>query len=156
TIIAVTGFAMFETLQAARDGERLIALRLPRTTEKSTATVVMLPGKTDRRKDLVGVYRQVRDQQLDGLTKPRRARWTKPITAQFEPGKDAGGPFVVDTFPLPYENPWNALFFVTGVDFLPDGRVAICTAHGDVWTAKESGGTITWKRFATGLYQPLG
>ena len=84
------------------------------------------------------------------------ARWTKPITTQLEPGKDTAGPFVVDTFPLPYENPWNALFFVTGVDFLPDGRIAICTAHGDVWTAKETGGTITWKRFASGLYQPLG
>src|SRR5262249_14607448 len=85
-----------------------------------------------------------------------KPNWTKPITTQLEPGKDTGGPFVIDTFPLPYENPWNALFFVTGVDFLPDGRIAICTAHGDVWTAKESGGTITWKRFATGLYQPLG
>jgi hypothetical protein len=93
---------------------------------------------------------------LSKLTDPGRARWTKPITTHLEPGKDTGGQFVVDTFPLPYENPWNALFFVTGVDFLPDGRIAICTAHGDVWTCKQSGTMLTWKRFATGLYQPLG
>jgi hypothetical protein len=85
-----------------------------------------------------------------------RARWTKPVTTKLEPGKDAGGPFVLDTLPLPYENPWKALFYVAGVDFLPDGRVAICTAHGDVWTCKEEGATLNWKRFATGLYQPLG
>lgn len=90
------------------------------------------------------------------LTKPGPPRWTKPITTRLEPGKDSGGPFVVDTFPLPYANPYNALFFVTGVDFLPDGRIAICTAHGDVWTAKEKLGVIEWHRFATGLYQPLG
>jgi hypothetical protein len=84
------------------------------------------------------------------------ARWAKPVTTQLESGQDTGGPFVLDTFQLPYENPWNALFFVTGVDFLPDGRIAICTAHGDVWLAKEAGDKVQWKRFATGLYQPLG
>ena len=58
---------------------------------------------------------------------------------------------------LPYDNPWNALFFVTGVDFLPDGRIAICTAHGDVWTREgQRRTTLEWHRFATGLYQPLG
>ncbi|HEX3149922.1 MAG TPA: ThuA domain-containing protein, partial [Gemmataceae bacterium] len=88
--------------------------------------------------------------------KPGPARWNKPITTQLDPGKDTGGPFVVDTLPLPYDNPYNALFFVTGVDFLPDGRIAICTAHGDVWTCKQTGNTLNWKRFATGLYQPLG
>jgi hypothetical protein len=97
--------------------------------------------------------------ELDVRDLPPRigsARWTKPLTTQVESRQDTGGPFVVDTFPLPYENHWNALFFVTGVDFLPDGRIAICTAHGDVWTCKQAGTTLTWRRFATGLYQPLG
>src|SRR5215218_7637798 len=70
------------------------------------------------------------------------SRWTKPVTTRVEPGKDTGGPFVLDTLTLPYENPWNALFYVAGVDFLPDGRVAICTAHGDVWTCKQAGNTL--------------
>jgi type 1 glutamine amidotransferase len=156
TIISVAGFAMLTTVDAANDGDRMIALRLPRTEGHATATVVMLPGKTDRRRELGAVFRKVRAELMGPLAKPGPARWTKPITTQLERGKDTGSPFVVDTLPLPYENPWNALFFVTGVDFLPDGRIAICTAHGDVWTAREAGDKVQWQRFATGLYQPLG
>src|SRR5262249_29810033 len=65
---------------------------------------------------------------------------------------------VVDTLTVPYENPHNALFFCTGLDFLPDGRLALCTCHGDVWLVKsdEKLERITWQRFATGLYHPLG
>jgi hypothetical protein len=79
-----------------------------------------------------------------------------PIGTKLEAGKDTGGPFVVDTFPLPYQNPFQALFYVTGVDFLPRGLVAISTAHGDVWLMHEKDGDLQWKRYASGLYQPLG
>jgi len=71
----------------------------------------------------------------------------------------SGGPYVIDTVTLPFENPWNALFFTAGHDFFSNGVAAVCTAHGDVWTVsgvdrdlKE----LKWQRFATGLFQPLG
>ena len=84
-------------------------------------------------------------------------RWTKPITTTLELGTEKG-PFAVDTLTLPYDNPYKALFFVTGLDFMPNGDIAICTAHGDVWLARvdEKERKIHWKRYATGLYQPLG
>ncbi len=95
--------------------------------------------------------------ELKDLVKPGPARWGKPIVTKLERG-DEKGPFAVDTLTIPYENPSKALFFCTGVDILPDGRVAVCTAHGDVWTAKidEKASTVSWQRFATGLYHPLG
>ena len=71
----------------------------------------------------------------------------------------AEGTFALDTLTIPYDNPAKALFFVTGVDFLPNGDVAVCTAHGDVWTVSGVDAKLdklTWRRFATGLYQPLG
>ncbi len=86
-------------------------------------------------------------------------RWKAVIMTQLEFGKAGEGPLTIDTFNLPYQNPYNALFFVTGVDFMPDGAVAICTAHGDVWLAAgdfTKPGPIKWTRYATGLYQPLG
>ncbi len=95
---------------------------------------------------------------LRAWTKPGPARWTKPIVTRGEVGK-SDGPFAVDTLTVPYDNPHKALFFVSGVDFLPTGEVVICTAHGDVWLVKgvdEKLEKLTWKRFATGLYQPLG
>jgi type 1 glutamine amidotransferase len=69
------------------------------------------------------------------------------------------GPYVVDTIPLPFENPWKALMFPGGHDFFANGDAALCTVHGDVWRISGLDATlqnIAWERVATGLYQPLG
>ncbi|HEY2786786.1 MAG TPA: DUF6797 domain-containing protein, partial [Fimbriiglobus sp.] len=89
------------------------------------------------------------------FTKPGPRRWGEPIITKFVKG-DETGPFAIDTYTIPYDNRFKALFFCTGLDFLPDGRLAVCTCHGDVWLVKQSGDTCSWQRFATGLYQPLG
>ena len=68
-------------------------------------------------------------------------RWTKPILTRGEIAAD-NAPYVVDTLTLPYENPYKALFFCTGVDFLPDGDIALCTVHGDVWMVKGAGAKL--------------
>jgi hypothetical protein len=86
-----------------------------------------------------------------------KARWGEPLVTKLERG-NTDGPFAVDTLTIPYKNRFGALFFCTGLDFLSDGRVAVCTCHGDVWlvTVDESAQTCSWRRFATGLYHPLG
>jgi hypothetical protein len=96
-----------------------------------------------------------RADDLPALLKPGPRRWGEPIVTKFVKG-DESGPFAIDTFTIPYDNKFKALFFCTGLDFLPDGRIAVCTCHGDVWLVKQSGDTCSWQRFATGLYQPLG
>jgi len=68
-------------------------------------------------------------------------------------------PYVVDTVKLPDPNRWSAPMFISGFDFFPDGRAAICTFHGDVFIVSGLEGelrTVTWRRFASGLYHPLG
>ena len=68
-------------------------------------------------------------------------------------------PYVVDRIDPPRDNPFKALFFISGLDFFANGEAAICTAHGDVWIVRgldESLEHVTWQRYATGLYQPLG
>jgi cytochrome c peroxidase len=60
---------------------------------------------------------------------------------------------------LPFENPYKALFFVGGHDFFSNGDIAFCTVHGDVWRVSgvdDKLERLVWKRFATGLFQPLG
>ena len=69
------------------------------------------------------------------------------------------GPFAVDTLTLPYDNPYQALLFASGVDFTADGAGHVCTIHGDVWrvTGIDDGlQALRWKRVASGLFQPLG
>ncbi|MBX9626012.1 MAG: hypothetical protein K2X82_19600 [Gemmataceae bacterium] len=91
------------------------------------------------------------------LTRPGPKRWGEPIVTKLERGT-GDGPFAVDTLTIPTQNRFNALFFCTGLDFLPDGRVAVSTCHGDVWlvAVDETAGTCSWQRYATGLYHPLG
>ncbi len=70
-----------------------------------------------------------------------------------------GNPYAVDTINLPFDNPWHALFFVTDHDFCADGSAFLCTMQGDVWHVHGIDGDlkdVRWRRFATGLHQPLG
>jgi hypothetical protein len=85
-------------------------------------------------------------------------RADKPLKTQGQRGSDADF-LAVDTLTMPYENPDNALLFGSGVDVGPDGAVYVCTIHGDVWKVTGVDADLrelTWRRFATGLYQPLG
>lgn len=90
--------------------------------------------------------------------------WEEPIETAVRFG-DAQNGYALDTFDLPFDNPYKALLFTSGHDFLNEDSVAICTVHGDVWIAtglsaspndQQPRPIATWKRFATGLYQPLG
>jgi hypothetical protein len=96
-------------------------------------------------------------EDLTQLSKPGPARWRSVFTTGEV--STASDPYVVDTISVPYNNMDNALMFLTGVDFLDNGDAAVCTVHGDVWTVSGIDNQLqklTWHRYATGLYQPLG
>lgn len=56
--------------------------------------------------------------------------------------------------------PEGILLEVGGVATLPDGRIALCTRRGDVWTIEnpymENGSSPQFKLFASGLHEALG
>ncbi len=86
-----------------------------------------------------------------------RSQWDQRILTAGQLG--SGKPYAVDTISLPIENPWNSLLYCGGHDFLSDGSVMICTMQGDVWHGTgidEDLEKIVWKRYASGLHQPLG
>lgn len=94
---------------------------------------------------------------LASLTKGGPPRWSEPVKTVVKSAPKSNAPYVVDTLAEPVPNPWNAQTFFGGFDFLPDGRAAICAFHGDVWIVSGiQENQLTWKRFATGLFQPLG
>ncbi len=98
-------------------------------------------------------------QPLAQLTKGGPAQWPEVITTKGSLGEETSWPYVVDTIEPPFRNPWNALLFFGGHDFLPDGSAMICTMQGDVWHVDGldgSLGQVRWRRFASGLHQALG
>ena len=96
----------------------------------------------------------------NGKSAPHRpARWPEVIETSGKLGTTDGA-YAVDSIPLPDENPWKAWMRPGGFDFFADGdRCAVCTWSGDVWIASGLRGDLSrikWRRFAAGLFQPLG
>ena len=92
------------------------------------------------------------------LTKGGAARYPEPVVTQGTLGK-AGGPYELDTLTAPDENPWKSWLRFGGLDFFPDGRAALCTWSGDVWVVSGIDASLeklSWRRIATGLFQPCG
>jgi hypothetical protein len=98
-------------------------------------------------------------QPLSALTKGGPPKWEQPITTIGKLG-DMPGPYVVDTLTLPEKNPWRSWIRCSGFDFFKDGKsAALCSVTGDVWIVSgidDGLKALKWRRFATGLFQPLG
>ncbi len=98
---------------------------------------------------------------LRPLIAPKPGRWGEALVTQGRLGTSGGdGPYVVDTITLPDSTPSNSWLRFGGFDFFSDAtRAAICSVSGDVWIVgglDEKLDHLTWKRFASGLFQPLG
>ncbi len=143
SLTVVSGGAGIET-----DGKGRTRLKIPKH-DKPVLLKLSLGGES------VGMKPPVDPEQF---TKGGPARWTAPVTTQGTLGTEPGA-HVVDTLTLPVANPWNSWMRISALDFFDDGRCAVSTLSGDVWVVSgiDAGlQKLTWKRFATGLYEPLG
>jgi cytochrome c2 len=71
----------------------------------------------------------------------------------------ASNAYVVDNIALPLDNPWKRNVRLADLAFFSDGRAAAVTFDGDVWVVSGLAGElreVTWRRFASGLHEPLG
>ncbi len=98
--------------------------------------------------------------ELEPLTRGGEAQWRQTVETVTVPGGEGGG-FVADEFPLPKGDPFQSWFRPGGFDFSPDGRSAVVAMwNGDVWRVEglmaAGAGRLTWRRIASGLFQPLG
>lgn len=98
---------------------------------------------------------------LGALTGGGPPNWTETVTTESRVLGRRGGPFELEAITTPLDNPYRSWMRLGGFDFLDGGRRAVvATWMGDVWVVDGLGGEeigpVTWKRFATGLYEPLG
>jgi putative heme-binding domain-containing protein len=92
------------------------------------------------------------------LTRGGPAQWPQVLETSGRLATEQGA-YVIDTIEPPTKNPWNALFFFGGHDFLADGSAMLCTMHGDVWHVTGLDADlqrVRWKRFAAGLHHLQG
>ena len=99
--------------------------------------------------------------ELAAMDDSPRTRWRATARSQVRRG-DEDGAWTVDEFTLPDtdRNPYQSWMRLGAFDFFADGkRAAVSTWNGDVWIVSgvdQQQGTLSWRRFAAGLYQPLG
>lgn len=142
----------------AAESDSRIVLSIPPLAEPATFGISIVPIASQNDSTADNVRFPLED--LPALCKGGPSLWNPPITTQgrLAPASSKK-PYVVDTLTLPDDNPWHSWMRPTGLDFLPDGRCAVCTLGGDVWIVSgidKELAHLTWKRFATGLYEPLG
>lgn len=101
----------------------------------------------------------VRDVAVAPLPRqPAALRWGEPIVTKGALG-DADGALAVDTITIPLDNRFGSRMRTGGFDFFSDGRAAVSTWNGDVWIVSGIDADLDelqWRRFATGLFDPLG
>jgi glucose/arabinose dehydrogenase len=127
---------------AANQPFRLDIAALGKTNEAPNDALALPPVPTDLRE----------------LTHGSAPLWPQPVVTQGVRAKDDAA-YVVDHLTEPERNPWKADMLFGGFDFFDDGRAAICTAQGEVWVVSGIDDTLqklSWRRFASGLFQPLG
>lgn len=98
-------------------------------------------------------------EDLRPLTVGGPSQWQETLTTESIAGDDSGA-FAVDELSRPTKNPWKSRLRMSGLDFFPDGdSLVACCCDGDVWIVRgisQPGGSLTWKRIASGLFHPLG
>lgn len=135
----------------ARNGR--VIIKLPPLTKPLSFTLRTLAAP-----DGVKYNEAANPHDLKKYIKGGPSLWNQTLETHGEKGHE-GGAYAVDTLPAPIENPWHSWLRFSGLDFFPDGRAALCTLSGDVWIVSGIDGdmnTLKWKRFATGLHEPMG
>jgi putative heme-binding domain-containing protein len=98
-------------------------------------------------------------QDLTQFTKGGPPRWPDLLKTAAIIG-NSDGPYAVDVLTHPLNNPWLCQIRPTGFDFYPNADLAaVSTWDGDVWLVSgmaDPKNGLTWKRIASGLFQPLG
>ncbi|MCS1410475.1 MAG: hypothetical protein M2R45_03669 [Verrucomicrobia subdivision 3 bacterium] len=115
-----------------------------------------LRNHTSNLKKHIKTFFQVAD--LKSLTNKTAILWPDTPQTPIRKGDDRDA-LAVDTLTVPQNNPWKSWIRFGGIDFLNTDQAILGSVSGDVFLVSglaPGSTTLTWKRFATGLYQPLG
>jgi hypothetical protein len=147
------------TIQVSVTREPL-TMRIPETRLGHGASPMVGSGTTVIPLNVLDLPRETPSPLTDlgSLCKGGGILWPHVISAAGKRGDDSG-PFAVDTVTIPEKNPWNSWMRLTALDFFSDGRAAVSSWNGDVWIVSGLDNelkNVKWKRFASGLFDPLG
>ena len=152
-----TRFAAFAPRGALLTGNAgRIEMTIPSSDQSTFVRVVTWTAAAGMLEAEQPIDQTTRD--ISGMTRGGARREPQTVTTEARLG-EGKGPFVVDTFTLPSDNPWHSWLRFAAFDFVDADTAALCTWNGDVWLCDgitAHPGKLTWSRFCTGLHDPLG
>ncbi len=133
-----------------------LVLTIPSSDEAMHLNVAMAATKSGR--DTVS---EPTDRCLDLSERVQGgpSRWASDHSMKGKPAVSRFQGYALDSVPVPLTNDYNSWMRTASLAFFEDGRLAVATLAGDVWIVNgidEGLENVTWKRFAAGLYEPLG
>lgn len=144
-------------LRSGEDGR--IELEIPPGSRPKLVRVLLFeePAGTTGKPSLPAAAGDLPDPA--SLTGGGSVQWNETITLAGEKGEEDFA-YTVDRLPVPFDNPWNSWMRISGLDFFEEGdSAAVSTWNGDVWIVSgidHDLESVTWRRFATGLFYPMG
>jgi hypothetical protein len=157
-VIAISDAPAGSKLQTTSDGQ--CVLSLPALNAPANFKVFIAGGGSAAKDAVIAIAEgAAKAIDLTSLTKGGPSKWGAPVETVGKLGGDAE-PYVVDSLTIPYDNPAKSWMRTAAFDFFKNGTsAAITTWSGDVWIVSgidDKLDHLSWKRFATGLHQPLG
>jgi putative heme-binding domain-containing protein len=144
------------------DRNKRMILSIPASDTPRSLEVVCHHGSGDRELKAFGDRYLLEQEQsvkvLGNEISTGVQRWPEIMTTVGIRGLERGA-YALDTLTIPTSTPWNTWFRTSALDFLSDGRMVVTTYGGDVWLVSgvdDSLLRLTWKRYAAGLYEPMG
>ena len=139
------------------DDRRRVLLRIPASQDRR---VVAIHTGVDQTMEAIQPILKSERTPVNpiGLTRGGPELWPTELVTTGYLGLERGA-YALDTLSIPDSTPWNTWFRTSALDFFADGRMAIATYGGDVWTVSgidDELRELQWKRFAGGLYEPMG
>lgn len=157
TIVSLKGDGVLEV-----GSNRCFLLILPvsKSAKGTKAEVSIWSGPASQSEQAIAILGQASPPADLAPIEVGKPRWGEPLLVPGKLSTNTSEPYVVDTLTVPENNRFNSWIRCSGIDFFKDGaRAAVCSVSGDVWlldNIDDKLDRVTWQRFATGLFQPLG
>ncbi len=155
-VVAAVGLPEGAKLRVAANGRAV--LDLPVRPQRTSFLLRIWSGMKSAEPSVAALAAGVQASPVVEEKAPKSALWGPPLESKGVVAAGASA-YLADEIPFPEENPFHSWFRPGGHDFLPDGRAVVASLSGDVWMVSglDAGlEHVRWKRFATGLFQPLG
>jgi cytochrome c2 len=155
TAVAILGKGGF-ALQPEIAENRFLTVKVPASSKNEVASIAIWKGPGKYKKAFEKLCKKT-SITLPDFKKGGPAYWNETIVTKGQLSPDTAA-YVTDQLTLPLPNPWKRNVRVADIAFHNDGRAAAVTFEGDVWTVEgidSNLGNLKWKRFASGLHEPM-